>query len=237
MNNDFTNFNAEGLSFLKKLSPQDFLNFGLQEGAYIRLVFEDGQQRYSEHAANGVALSILDDENDALSAIFQNDLVGMGDGTVTDRAGTASVAGYIFGSIAASTLNIGAFNGCFYNDPTTQKPTWKNYYPGSINITQGKIDAFVYDNPQQLFEVQSSGTLTQADMGNLVDLGTYAAGSTINGHSKEEVSGTSKSSTAMCRLIRLTEDPSNSDTSSANANWIVRLNESIYYARVTKATT
>ena len=169
-------------------------------------------------------------------AIYQGDMCQTGD-TQAGGGGTTSVAGYIDASAVGQLNNIGAFNGCFYNDPTTQKPTWKNYYPGSINITQGKIDAFVYDNPQQLYEVQSSGTLTQSDMGNLAELGTYAAGSTINGHSKEEISGTSLSSTAMVRLIRLSEDPNNSDTSSANANWIVRLNESIYYARVTKATT
>ena len=166
-------------------------------------------------------------------ATYQGDMVFTGDGGNDANSG-ASVAGYIAPSAVNEPNNIGVFNGCFYNDPTTQKPTWKNYYPGSINITQGKIDAFVYDNPQQLFEAQSSGTLTQSDMGNLVDMGTYVAGSTINGHSKEEISGTSISNTATFRLIRLTEDPSNNDTSAANANWIVRLNESIYYARVVK---
>ena len=25
---------------------------------------------------------------------------------------------------------VGVFNGCFYTDPTTQKPTFKNFYPG-----------------------------------------------------------------------------------------------------------
>ena len=168
------------------------------------------------------------------NAIFQGDLVGMGDGTVTDRAGTASVAGYIFGSIAATTLNLGVFNGCFYIDPTTSKPTWKNYYPGAVNITTGTIDAYCYDNPQQLYEVQASGSLTQASMGNLIDSNTYVAGSTINGHSKMELAAsvTGSGATAQWRLIRGSEDPSNSDKSSANANWIVRLNESIYYAGV-----
>ena len=162
-------------------------------------------------------------------AIFQNDLVGMGDGTVTDRAGTQSVAGYIFGSIAATTLNLGVFNGCFYIDPTTSKPTWKNYYPGAVNITTGLIDAYCYDNPQQLYEVQTSGTLTQADVGSLIDQGTYAAGSTINGHSVMEIGGTSGFTTAQFRIVRLSGDPSNSDTGNANSNWVVRLNESIYY--------
>ena len=163
------------------------------------------------------------------NAIFQGDLVGMGDGTVTDRGGNASVAGYIFGSIAATTLNLGVFNGCFYIDPTTSKPTWKNYYPGAVNITTGTIDAYVYDNPQQLYEVQTSGTLTQSDVGSLIDQGTYAAGSTINGHSVMEIGGTSGFTTAQFRIVRLSEDPSNSDTSTANSNWVVRLNESIYY--------
>ena len=163
------------------------------------------------------------------NAIFQGDLVGMGDGTVTDRAGTTSVAGYIFGSIAATTLNLGVFNGCFYIDPTTSKPTWKNYYPGAVNITTGLIDAYCYDNPQQLYEVQTSGTLTQADVGSLIDQGTYAAGSTINGHSVMEIGGTSGFTTAQFRIVRLTGDPSNSDTGNANSNWVVRLNESIYY--------
>ena len=168
------------------------------------------------------------------NAIFQGDLVGAGDGSATDRAGTASVKGYIFGSIAASTLNLGVFNGCFYIDPTTAKPTWKNYYPGAVNITTGTIDAYCYDNPQQLYEVQASGSLTQASMGNLIDSLTYVAGSTINGHSKMELAATVTGSgaTAQWRLIRGSEDPSNNDKSSANANWIVRLNESIYYAGV-----
>ena len=167
------------------------------------------------------------------SSIFQGDVVMTGDAG-NDAEGSATVAGYIAPSAAGDPNNVGIFNGCFYNDPTTQKPTWKNYYPTDTNITTGFIDAFVYDNPQQLFEVQTSGTLTQSDAGNLGDMGTYVAGSTINGRSKEELTDTSISNTATFRIIRLSEDPSNSDTSSANSNWIVRFNESIYYDRAVK---
>ena len=163
------------------------------------------------------------------NAIFQGDLLGMGDGSATDRAGTASVAGFVFGSIAATTINLGVFNGCYYIDPTTAKPTWKAYYPGAVNITTGKINAYCFDNPQQLFEVQTAGTLTQASVGKLADQNTYAAGSTLSGLSAMELSGTAATSTAQWRIIRLSEDPDNSDVSSANSNWIVRLNESIYY--------
>jgi len=167
------------------------------------------------------------------SSIYQGDVVMTGDGG-TDAGSSTSVAGYIAPSAVGDPNNVGIFNGCFYNDPTTQKPTWKNYYPASTNITTGYIDAFVYDNPQQLYEVQTAGTLTQSDAGNLIDMATYAAGSTINGSSNEEISTTSLSNTATFRILRLSGDPSNSDTSSANSNWIVRFNESIYYARVVK---
>ena len=165
------------------------------------------------------------------NAIFQGDLVAAGDGVVTDRAGTTSVKGYIFGSIAATHLNLGVFNGCFYTDPTTAKPTWKAYYPGAVNITTGTIDAYCYTNPQQLYEVQTAGTLTQAAAGCLIDTHTYAAGSTLSGQSNEEISTavTSSGATGQWRIVRLSEDPDNSDTGSANSNWVVRLNESIYY--------
>ena len=172
--------------------------------------------------------------DNSTSAIYQGDLCMLGNynSTATDANSNAVQVGYI--SVAAideDTLNFGVFNGCFYTDPTTSKPTWKNYYPGAVNITTGKINAYCYDNPQQLFEVQTAGTLTQASVGNLVDTNTYVAGSTINGHSKEEISGTvvSTGATGQCRIIRLSEDPDNSDTGSANSNWVVRLNESVYY--------
>jgi len=130
---------------------------------------------------------------------------------------------------AATTNNIGVFNGCFYNDPTTQKPTWSNYYPGSITPTVGDIEAYVYDDPNQLFLIQDEGTLAQTNVGNNADIATYAAGSTINGQSKVELSSTAAATAATFRIVRISEDPENSDVSSANANWVVRYNEHLYY--------
>jgi hypothetical protein len=175
--------------------------------------------------------------DNSTTAIFQGDMMMTG-GYNSDQPDAGSVnvnVGYVSCSLATENiLNFGVFNGCFYIDPTTAKPTWKNYYPGAVNITTGTIDAYCYDNPQQLYEVQASGSLTQASMGNLIDSNTYVAGSTINGHSKMELAAsvTGSGATAQWRLIRGSEDPSNNDKSSANANWIVRLNESIYYAGV-----
>ena len=108
------------------------------------------------------------------TAIYKGDIVKL------VAAGTIQVSGN------ADTANVGVFNGCFYNDPTTQKPTWSNYYPGSITPTVGDIDAFVYDDPNMLFEIQDNATLGQTAVGDNADQ-VYAAGSTINGQSKSEL--------------------------------------------------
>jgi len=55
----------------------------------------------------------------------------------------------------------------------------------------------------------------------------YTAGATVNGRSKEELATTAGS--YAFRVIRISGDPSNSDIGSANANWIVKFNEHIYY--------
>jgi len=149
------------------------------------------------------------------------DVIYKGDVVQLETSGCITVSGN------TTTGNIGVFNGCFYNDPTTQKPTWKNYYPGSITPSVGNIDAFVYDDPNMLFEVQANGTIAQTAVGDNCDQ-VYAAGSTINGASKSEL-GSVAGGTAQFRVVRISEDPDNSDISSANSNWIVRFNEHVYY--------
>ncbi len=126
---------------------------------------------------------------------------------------------------------IGVFNGCFYQDPTTQKPTWSNYYPGSITVTQGTIDAYVYDDPNTLYEIQANGIIAQDKVGRNADI-VYAAGNTINGQSKTEMnSGVAGAGVAaQLRIVRICEDPDNSDIAATDANWIVRINEHQYYA-------
>ena len=152
--------------------------------------------------------------NATSAIIYKGDLVTLASGVIAVAGGTTN------------TL-LGVFNGCFYNDPTTQKPTWKNYYPGSITPTVGNIEAFVYDDPNKLFEVQANGTLAQTAVGDNADQ-VYAAGSTINGASKSEL-GSVAGAAAQFRIVRICEDPDNSDISSANSNWIVRFNEHVYY--------
>ena len=162
-------------------------------------------------------------------AIYKGDIVFIGDGSDAGT-GVTPAAGYIGPAAAGQSNSIGIFNGCYYIDPTTKKPTWSNYYPGSVNITVGTIDAFVYDDPNTLFEVQASGTLTYATVvNNNIDI-LYGAGSTVNGQSKTELASaiTASGATDMLVVIGISEDPENNDAASANSNWIVRFNEHRY---------
>ncbi len=89
------------------------------------------------------------------TAIFQGDLV------------TPVTGGHIERHTAGSgTPVVGVFNGCFYTDPTTSKPTWKNYYPGSIAASD--IIAFVIDSPDQVYKIDSD-VLQAIDISQDVD--------------------------------------------------------------------
>ena len=139
--------------------------------------------------------------------------------------------GYItLSSDSDAVQAIGVFNGCFYNAPTTQKPTWSNYYPGSITVTIGTIDAYVYDDPNKLYEIQGDGVIAQSSVGRNSNI-VYAVGNTVNGQSKTEMNSTTENAgvTGQLRIIRICEDPDNSDISTTDANWIVRINEHQYY--------
>ena len=166
-------------------------------------------------------------------AIYKGDPVFIGNASQAGT-GVTPALGYVGPAAAGNTCCIGIFNGCYYIDPTTKKPTWSNYYPGSVNITVGTIDAFVYDDPNTLFEVQASGTLTYATVvGNNIDF-AYTAGSTVNGQSKSELASsvTGSGATDVFVVVGISEDPENNDAASANSNWIVRFNEHRYLQRV-----
>ena len=128
---------------------------------------------------------------------------------------------------ATHTAAVGVFNGCFYNDPTTQKPTWKNYYPGSINITQGKIVADVLDDPSQMFIIQNDGTSAATNYGSNADI-VVGTGNTTTGLSANELDTSTIATTAALNLkiIGLWDVPNNAV--GANAVVVVKINEHSY---------
>jgi hypothetical protein len=122
---------------------------------------------------------------------------------------------------------VGVFNGCFYTDPTTQKPTYRNYYPGGI--AAGDITAFVVDDPDAVFLVDSDSTFTRANLFSNYDV-TNTTGVTQTGISKCQLDHSSgdTTNTLPIQAIDISQDPDNSDTSTSNANILVRINNHFY---------
>jgi len=153
------------------------------------------------------------------SSIYQ------GDPVKAVAGGTVEVAA------AANTNLVGVFWGQFITkDPTTGKPTYRNYYT-QTNVANGEeIRAFVYDDPYERFEVQSNNASASAatDVFELADI-EYTAGSTINGVSKVELDDASFVTTsAQLQVVGVSKDIENNDLTSANVNFVVRINEHLY---------
>ena len=173
-----------------------------------------------------------------------DDSTGMSSHAIDAAYGTAiyqgspvvAAAGYIAISTAGAVPNMGAFWGCFYVDPTTLKPTFKNYYPGSITPPSSKdIEAFVYDNSNQMFEIQSDndGASTLADIFSNADLVNFG-GSTLNGVSNSELDDStiaaSSDVAAQLLIIGTSRDPKNNDVTDigGNVNWRVLVNMHLF---------
>ena len=171
----------------------------------------------------------------------QDDSTGMsshkilpGDASVLYQGSLAvpTATGYVDIAGAGSTINVGVFWGTFYVDPTTLKPTYKNYYPGSVTPpSSGAIEAFVYDSPYQMFEVQSNntGASAQADVFECADIANPTSGSTTNGVSGQELDdGDLSSAIAQLKVIGVSRDPANDEIGSANVNWRVTIAEHLF---------
>jgi hypothetical protein len=150
------------------------------------------------------------------TAIFQGDLV------IPTTSGT--ITRYVAGT---STAVVGVFNGCFYTDPTTQKPTWKNYYPASTNASD--ITAFVIDGPNTVFEINASGVIAITGLFSNYDV-VNTTGNTQTGISLVQLDGSTANTTNTLPLmaIDISQDPSNSDVAATNADIVVRINNHFY---------
>jgi len=151
------------------------------------------------------------------TAIFQGDLVKPVTGGGIERAVAAT-----------SDKVIGVFNGVFYTDPTTQKPTFKNYYPGSVVASD--IVANVIDDPSVVYSIDSDGAFAVADIFKNFAI-TNVTGNTLTGISEVQldhsVSGLTTSGTVL-QAIDISQDTSNSEAGSANVDVLVRINNHFY---------
>ena len=143
------------------------------------------------------------------SSIFQGDLVALSGGYVVPVQSSAT------GSI------LGVFNGCLIeSDPSTGKPTFRNNYT-QTNVTEGKIKAFIIDDPDQLYLVKSTGTATGiTSVGTAFDA-IYAAGDSANGISGVKLDLASSTNGQML-IVGLDSDPDN-EVAAASENFVVKI--------------
>ncbi|MCB1532717.1 MAG: DUF1150 family protein [Alphaproteobacteria bacterium] len=59
---------------LKNLSSRDFLNFGLEQVAYIRPIRIDGQSAFAVHGADGTPIAVSETMDGAVINARHNDL-------------------------------------------------------------------------------------------------------------------------------------------------------------------
>jgi hypothetical protein len=131
---------------------------------------------------------------------------------------------------AAGDQLLGVFRGCRYTN-SSGEVIYSSYWPNGT-VSSDAV-AFVVDDPNALFEVQSAatGSVVQTVVGNNADI-VYAAGSTSDGQSAVEISGTTAATSAQLRIVGFSGDPENNTlgtgSQSANVNMIVKINEHFY---------
>jgi len=122
---------------------------------------------------------------------------------------------------------VGVFNGCFYTDPTTQKPTFSNFYPGTVNASD--IIAMVVDGPDTVYEIKSNASFAVADLFRNYSI-TNTTGSTKTGisYAQLDVATSGTTGTFAVQAIDITQDPFNSDLTVSNVGVLVRINNHFY---------
>jgi hypothetical protein len=131
---------------------------------------------------------------------------------------------------AAGDQLLGVFRGCRYTNASGEV-IYSSYWPNGT-VSSDAV-AFVVDDPNALFEVQSAatGSVVQTVVGNNADI-VYASGSTADGQSGVEISGTTAATSAQLRIVGFSGDPENNTlgtgSQSANVNMIVKINEHFY---------
>ena len=125
---------------------------------------------------------------------------------------------------------VGVFNGAFYINSSTSKPTFANHVLASTTFgtdyNTGSSDGigFVNDNPMQEYTCKADAAVTQANLlstFNSTDGAT--AGTQTNGQSTVKLNIASADATSMFRIVRTANDPANNDNTAVNSNVIVQI--------------
>ena len=140
----------------------------------------------------------------------------------------------IVGAAAGGTVSlVGAFQGCQYVASTTGKPTWSNYWPGSGADSNHPVQAWVADDPSQLFLIATDASWTtkataRAAVFANANFATGTSGSSTTGMSSATISISTINTTAALhlRIMGWEDDVASSDFAAAGIGALVRLNNS-----------
>ena len=176
-------------------------------------------------SANTTGVTQYEIATNNTNAIFQNSPV------IPLSTGFIDIVGNANGGTVPA---LGVFLGVEYVDSSSKKTVFKNYWPGSNNVsvdTNFPVKALVADNPNQLFMVAAADTVTDrataiADIFANASLATATSGSTSTGRSTAQldISTAATTATLLMRIQGITTDVANLDYASAGVNFIVRFN-------------
>ena len=156
--------------------------------------------------------------------------------TIYNGEAVYSAVGSILGAQGSATaVTLGVLQGVFYTAATTLKPTWKNHYTDVTPANSEDTQAFVYDNPFQIYRCASDDQVASTVAGaHEVIFQTFGfnttAGSTATGKSSATLDiGSTHATNDTWKLLGLAEDPENEDLTAAycSVNVIQNLNEII----------
>jgi len=148
--------------------------------------------------------------------IFQGDLV-------------IFAGGYINRAAASSANIVGVFSHCYYvaSDGT---PTFKNYYPADTTaLGSGDIEAYIYDDPNQMFVIQADGASAVTCVGRNADTDGIG-GSTTTGVSTRELDSSTINTTPALQLktVGVVQADTKGHLTANNANLVVIITEHAY---------
>lgn len=115
------------------------------------------------------------------------------------------------GSIQAAAAGdrfVGSFAGVEWTDSDGRRRVSNKWTTGT---TGSEIVAWFYRDPNIVYEIQSSATLAQADIGSQADMASVTAGSTVTGLSEATLDQATltNSGNASLRILGLAEYPDN----------------------------
>jgi hypothetical protein len=174
----------------------------------------------------------------AFNTIFKGDPVSLNAGTQAAEKGYIQDATYdstdddnsggAGWQNTADPLLVGVFNGAFYIDAGTSKPTFANSVTSGTNFAvdynTGSSDgtAFVLDNPNQEFNMRANAAWQQNDVGLNYNTGDNGA-TGISGMSDERLSIATVNTTSMFTLIRGANIPGQNDYASEGSDVVVMI--------------